>query len=427
MPWSIGVVTGPEGITILTLGGVGGSNTCSGVTIGTFLGRDSLDDASGTFTATLVCNILSQGVALSCILGGFVGAPLEGLSPFILSGLEITLFRVVFVSGIPRDTTIGRTMGLMGGSESNGFSNFMGNILHGILQRTSLLPGSGSMRSLSIHFSYPMGVVRDFVGSCNVRGATLILRRDLGPTRLALEIGAIGAGVSDFVGRVKSSYRGDRPFNTIVFGGNFSITGGVLCGGNFFRIRSATSRATISILSPGPYSEILSVYTTPNNGDFAVTRLVRGGNRVISYSVRPRGYRLVGGSTSELNLSVVGPVLRSNAMCGNSLKLFSYILYSIPYSKLNVVEHGPSVGCGSFGRFSRLPSVRLSVLRGTGGCLGSNNELLCSAYALQGTRGRTMVRGFLSRGGSFGLRCDRAFVPRVSNASNFFYTLLVGC
>lgn len=203
-----------------------------------------------------------------------------------------------------------------------------------------------------------------------------------------------------------------------------SVTRATTFGGNLFRIRSLSYCSTIGVLNVGPNRAILSVYTTPNKGSFATCSLTNKGYRVCTCSYCRDEIGLVTSNTRELYLSGVRATIGSTSIFGGSVPVTSGVVYSIPYDKLNAVHHGPRVECGSLSSVGSLPRLRLRVLCASTNCLGGNNELLCSAYALGLERGRGIITTFLGRRNSFGRVSSGAFFPGRGKKSKFFYTIL---
>lgn len=71
----------------------------------------------------------------------------------------------------------------------------------------------------------------------------------------------------------------------------------------------------------------------------------------------------------------------------------SLIVTSLPYSNLNILNGGPSLGCHMRPRsLRRLTSLREGVLAYTRTVIGRNNALVCDAYAMGPKRGVSGMR-----------------------------------
>lgn len=135
-------------------------------------------------------------------------------------------------------------------------------------------------------------------------------------------------------------------------------------GRKLFCMRSIDSVLITRATTPGGGSCIVSIYTTPKKGDARVTRLLRKDNVMRTESLARCGISLVQRGVTERKLSGVGTMRVSTAISSpSSRRGTSILIYSLPYSKLNIVKGGASVHCGVAGRgTTRLTGLRERVL-----------------------------------------------------------------
>ena len=276
-------------------------------------GLDSRDAALAT---QLCAGVLQNQMLLDFYLAHFSNIPLKRMEGRVVQALRRGAYQMLFLDRIPHSAAVNRSVELTRAYCKNpraaGMVNGILRSLERSLERLPTIPQRDPVEYLSILYSHPAWMVREFLLTLGNDGAAALLRANNAQPATAAQVNTLKINAREL--RLRLEERGVRaeehPWLTdcILLSGTGNLEELPEFQAGLFYIQDPASRLAVAAAGPAAGMRVLDACAAPGGKSFAAAIAMGGRGTVCSCDLHPHKKKLIANGAARLGLDCVTPM-----------------------------------------------------------------------------------------------------------------------
>ena len=406
--------------------------------------REQGVDRRDAALATRLCyGVLQNRLLLDWHLAKFCKGRLDAVEVNVLCNLRIAAYQLLFLDKIPASAAVNEAVVLTKKHCRNPRAAGMVNgILRSMLRQNELSdPRTGDkLKDLSIKYSHPEWLVKEFQALLGIEGTEALLEADnqqppviaqvnllqIAPEKLSEALQADGAESELhpwLPGCLLLSRTGDLERLKAFQNGSFYI-------------QDAAARLAVTAAEIAPGSRVLDCCAAPGGKSFAAALDMKNQGEVISCDIHPHKIKLIEAGRNRLGLSIITPLLQSAAELRDEwVDGFDTVITDVPCSGLGIIRKKPDIRYKDPEPLKGLPKVQRAILNNCSQYVRPGGVLLYATCTLLRRENEEVVESFLKSHPQFALEPFRlphfgcqsgwiTFWPHIHGTDGFFVAKL---
>ena len=339
----------------------------------------------------IVKTVLERKITIDYNLSLYLTQPLKKLKPQVLTILRMGASQLLFMDKIPPSAAINESVKL---SKKNGCA-FASGLINAVLRKVSskgltLPEDNGSVKFLSIKYSFPEYICEKFVSYFGRETAEKIMESSLGDGNIYIRKNTLKDEHFTFECE-KTAF----PENCYVIKNAGDIAQMPEFRNGLFHVQDLSSQLCCRVLSPKKGETVIDVCSAPGGKTMTMAQMMENDGRIISCDIHEHKLKLINDTAKRLGIDIVETHLRDGADKSAQLPEADKILCDVPCSGFGVTGKKPEIKYKNQDEIASLPDLQLEILMNSAQYLKKGGKLVYSTCTLLPEENIEVCRKFL--------------------------------
>ncbi len=345
----------------------------------------------------IVKTVLERKITIDYNLSLYLTQPLKKLKPQVLTILRMGASQLLFMDKIPPSAAINESVKL---SKKNGCA-FASGLINAVLRKISVkgltLPeNDGSVKLLSIKYSFPEYICEKFVDYFGKETAERIMASSLGDSNIYIRKNTLKDENFTF-----EYDKADFPENCYVIKNTGDIAQLPEFKDGLFHVQDLSSQLCCHVLSPEKGETVIDVCSAPGGKTMTMAQMMENDGKIISCDIHEHKLKLINDTAKRLGIDIVEAHLRDGADKNAVLPEADKILCDVPCSGFGVTGKKPEIKYKNQEEIGSLPDLQLEILLNSAQYLKKGGKLVYSTCTLLPEENIEVCRKFLKEKTNF--------------------------
>ncbi len=390
-------------------------------------GLDSRDAA----LATRLCfGVLQNRLLLDFYIGKFSTTRPEKMEIKVRNALRLGVYQMAFMTKIPHNAAVNESVELTKKHCKNPRAAGMVNgVLRNVSRNIDRLPviESGSREEyLSIRYSHPLWLVREFTALLGSEEAEALLEADNGQPPITAQINTCRATMEQTLERLAEAGVEAQPHpwlpDCLVLSGTGNLEHLTAFREGLFYIQDPAARLAVEVADPKPGMKVLDACAAPGGKTFASAIQMGGEGEVQSCDIHAHKEKLIQAGAERLGFTCIKTAVMDGKKHHPAFEnAFDIVIADVPCSGLGIIRKKPDIRYKDPEPLAGLPAVQSAILDNVATYVKPGGVLLYATCTLLERENSDVVRDFLDRNKDFTLEKFQLPEP-LGRADNGMFT-----
>ncbi len=390
-------------------------------------GLDSRDAA----LATRLCfGVLQNRLLLDFYIGKFSTTRPEKMEIKVRNALRLGVYQMAFMTKIPHNAAVNESVELTKKHFKNPRAAGMVNgVLRNVSRNIDRLPviESGSREEyLSIRYSHPLWLVREFTALLGSEEAEALLEADNGQPPITAQINTCRATMEQTLERLAEAGVEAQPHpwlpDCLVLSGTGNLEHLTAFREGLFYIQDPAARLAVEVADPKPGMKVLDACAAPGGKTFASAIQMGGEGEVQSCDIHAHKEKLIQAGAERLGFTCIKTAVMDGKKHHPAFEnAFDIVIADVPCSGLGIIRKKPDIRYKDPEPLAGLPAVQSAILDNVATYVKPGGVLLYATCTLLERENSDVVRDFLDRNKDFTLEKFQLPEP-LGRADNGMFT-----
>lgn len=369
------------------------------------LSSAGLDSRDAALATQLCFGVVQNQMLLDFYLSGFSNIPLKRMEGKVVQALRLGAYQLLFMDKIPHSAAVNSCVDLVKRHCKNqravGMVNAVLRSLERSLDNLPVIPSTDPVRYLSVLYSHPEWLVKEYLLTLNQDEVTMLLAAHNSQPPMTAMVNTTKVTLEALVSELNACGVEVQLHPWLANCLQLSKTGNLESLRAFqegwFYIQDAASRLAVQALDPKAGDRLLDCCAAPGGKTFACAIAMRNEGEVISCDLHPHKKKLIQAGANRLGLSCVTPhTVDARTFREEWEDAFDKVLVDAPCSGLGVIRKKPDIRYKEPQQLDALPAIQLDILRNACRYVKSSGTLLYSTCTVRKGENEGVVRAFLA-------------------------------
>jgi len=387
--------------------------------------QGGLDRRDAALATRLCFGVLQNRYLLDFYLNHFSSTKLEKLEPKVRASLRVALYQLLLMDKIPASAAVNEAVSIVRKHSRNPRAAGLVNaVLRAFLRAEDNLPevkGKNKAETLSIQYSHPLWLVREWMELLGAEGAEALLRADNEQPPTTAQVNRIRSDSSKLIESLSSQGVNVTPHPWLSDCLLLTMTGDLekleAYGSGSFYIQDSAARMAVEAAAVKAGDKVLDCCAAPGGKSFAAAIRMENRGELISCDIHPHKINLIEAGRDRLGLDVISArVQNAKEFVPEWEKYFDTVLADVPCSGLGIIRKKPDIRFKDPEPLNGLPSIQRDILNNVCRYVRPDGTLIYSTCTLRRQENEDIVEQFLAnhpefRLEEFRLPCEEHVVP----------------
>lgn len=367
------------------------------------LREQELDRREAALATRLCYGVLQNKLLLDWHLAAFCKSKLSSLDIKVLCNLRVAVYQLLFLDKIPFSAAVNEAVTLTKKHCRNPRAAGMVNgILRSMLRQGELpepeIPDK--VEDLSVRYSHPVWLVREFVAALGPEGAEALLAADNQQPPTAVQTNILRTDAARLAENLKEDGVESKPHpwlpECLLLNGTGDMARLRAFQDGEFYVQDVAARLAITAAGITPGSRVLDCCAAPGGKSFASAIDMQNRGEMISCDIHPHKIKLIEAGRDRLGLSMISPCLQNASETREGwLGSFDTVITDVPCSGLGIIRKKPDIRYKAEEPLSGLPRVQRAIIDNCARYVRPGGILLYSTCTLLRRENEDVVDSFL--------------------------------
>lgn len=374
--------------------------------------QGGLDRRDAALATRLCFGVQQNRYLLDFYLAHFSSVKLEKLEPKVRAALRIALYQLLMMDKIPASAAVNESVSIARKHSRNPKAAGLVNaVLRAFLRAEEELPevkGKTPAETLSIRYSHPLWMVKEWTGLLGEDGAEQLLRADNEQPPTTAQVNLLQANVEQTAAELSEQgvEVAEHPWLpgclTLSATGDLEKLNAFQKG--LFYIQDSAARLAVEAAGVEPGSKVLDCCAAPGGKSFAAAIKMENRGEVISCDIHPHKVKLIEAGRDRLGLSII-QAREQNAkeFVREWAEVFDTVLADVPCSGLGIIRKKPDIRFKDPKPLDGLPVIQRDILNNVCRYVRPGGVLTYSTCTLRKQENEDVVEHFLAEHPEFKL------------------------
>lgn len=364
-------------------------------------GLDSRDAA----LATQLCfGVLQNQMLLDFYLSKFSNIPLKRMEGRVVQVLRLGAYQMLFLDKIPHSAAVNRAVAMTKTHCKNpraaGMVNGILRSLERSLQNLPVIPKQDPVTYLSVLYSHPEWLVREFVHVLGEEEAAAMLAANNSQPPTTVMVNTTRTTVEALTAKLTEAKVEVQPHpwldNCLLLSRTGDLERLTAFREGLFYVQDSASRLAIRAAAPAPGMRVLDCCAAPGGKSFAMAIAMGNQGEVISCDLHPHKKKLIQAGADRLGLDIITPMTADGKVFKPEWEeAFDLVLVDAPCSGLGVIRKKPDIRYKDPEPLEDLPAIQADILANASRYVKPGGVLFYSTCTVLRRENEGVVQAFL--------------------------------
>jgi len=341
------------------------------------------------------------------IISQYSSLKIKKLEPRLLDILRLSVYQILFLAGIPHSAAVNEGVALAKKYANPRAAGFANALLRKITDDAAIgslpeIPSENEYQYLSVKYSHPEWLVREFCDRIGAGGAGELLRANNANnlpitaqvnTLLTDSITVMSSLAADGVDA--SYHKWLKDCIELRNPGNIERLN-VFINGCLY-VQDAASRLAVSAADPKPGQFVIDGCAAPGGKSFAAAIMMKNSGRIAAFDISDEKLTNIRDGSARLGLGIVDAMnINAAEQSDMFLDRADVVLADVPCSNFGVIRKKPDVRNKAQQDIAFLPDMQLGILANLSKYVKPGGTLLYSTCTLLQRENENVIEAFLS-------------------------------
>lgn len=364
-------------------------------------GLDSRDAA----LATQLCfGVLQNQMLLDFYLSKFSNIPLKRMEGRVVQVLRLGAYQMLFLDKIPHSAAVNRAVAMTKTHCKNpraaGMVNGILRSLERSLQNLPVIPKQDPVTYLSVLYSHPEWLVREFVQVLGEEEAAAMLAANNSQPPTTVMVNTTRTTVEALTAKLTEAKVEVQPHpwldNCLLLSRTGDLERLTAFQEGLFYVQDSASRLAIRAAGATPGMRVLDCCAAPGGKSFAMAIAMGNQGEVISCDLHPHKKKLIQAGADRLGLDIITPMTADGKVFKPEWEeAFDLVLVDAPCSGLGVIRKKPDIRYKDPEPLEDLPAIQADILANASRYVKPGGVLFYSTCTVLRRENEGVVQAFL--------------------------------
>ena len=345
----------------------------------------------------IVKTVLERKITIDYNLSLYLTQPLKKLKPQVLTILRMGASQLLFMDKIPPSAAINESVKL---SKKNGCA-FASGLINAVLRKVSakgltLPEDDGSVKFLSIKYSFPEYICEKFVSYFGTETAEKIMASSLGEGNIYIRKNSLKDESFTF-----ECEKVAFPEDCYIIRNAGDIAKLPEFTKGLFHVQDLSSQLCCRVLSPEKGETVIDVCSAPGGKTMTMAQMMENEGKIISCDIHEHKLKLINDTAERLGINIIETHLRDGADKNAHLPEADKILCDVPCSGFGVTGKKPEIKYKNQDEIASLPELQLEILLNSAQYLKKGGKIVYSTCTLLPEENIEVCKKFLKEKTNF--------------------------
>ncbi len=406
---------------------VDSDNAYSNITLNNILNDSDASSADKALTTALFYGVLDRRITLDYVLNSLTKTPFKKVNYFTAQVLRVGLYQIMYMDRIPNSAAVDEAVKMVKKSKESRNAGFVNAVLRSAIRAKKLLPEGDSVEDLSVIYSCPEWIVKEFINDYGKETTVALLEETLKPAPLNIRVNTTKISPYELIEMLVEKgieAVGSEQENALTLLGGVSIEKLSLYKKGYFYVQDLSSQKAVSVLGVQKGERVLDMCAAPGGKSFTLACLMENTGQVVACDIHPHRVGLIREGAQRLGLDIIKPMTADATVFDQSLGTFDAVLCDVPCSGLGIIRRKPDIKYKKADDFGALQNIQYSILENAARYLSDTGRIVYSTCTLRKAENEQIVNKFLEENQDFELENMHTFLPHIDGTDGFFTALL---
>lgn len=373
----------------------------SNLTLDALLKAENPEPRERQLAANLFYGVLERKLTLSYLIEKYTKKKLASLDPEVVVALELGLYQLLYMDGIPQSAAVNESVELIKKSRKKSAAGFVNGVLRSFLRdgRRVELPEGDTLRRASIEFSMPLPILKRWAKDYSPETAVELAKDCLGRPPLHGRVNTLRCTAAEVIASLEKDGVRVVPHETLPDCLELSETGSVSELAAFreglLTIQDTASQLCAWAVGAKKGERIFDLCAAPGSKSFTVAQLMGDEGELLSFDLHPSRVELIRKGAERLGIRCIQAGAGDATKFRPELGLADRVLCDVPCSGLGIIRRKPEIRYKSEEELEGLPPIQLAILENGARYVKPGGILVYSTCSLNRAENEEVVDRFL--------------------------------
>lgn len=373
----------------------------SNLTLDALLKAENPEPRERQLAANLFYGVLERKLTLSYLIEKYTKKKLASLDPEVVVALELGLYQLLYMDGIPQSAAVNESVELIKKSRKKSAAGFVNGVLRSFLRdgRRVELPEDDTLRRASIEFSMPLPILKRWAKDYSPETAVGLAKACLGRPPLHGRVNTLRCTAAEVIASLEKDGVRVVPHETLPDCLELSETGSVSELAAFreglLTIQDTASQLCAWAVGAKKGERIFDLCAAPGSKSFTVAQLMGDEGELLSFDLHPSRVELIRKGAERLGIRCIQAGAGDATKFRPELGLADRVLCDVPCSGLGIIRRKPEIRYKSEEELEGLPPIQLAILENGARYVKPGGTLVYSTCSLNRAENEEVVDRFL--------------------------------
>ena len=367
------------------------------------ISKEGLDRRNASLATRLCMGVLQNRILLDWHIGRISSMPFSRIQPQIVDILRIGAYQLLYTERIPAHSAVDESVKLArryGGSGSTGFVNAVLRRLASEREDIPVYSDPDPVRELSVRYSHPDWIVREFISQFGTQQAEQLLAADNTIPEVSLQVNTLACDTESAIDSfdaegITAQRHGTMPdCITIKNAGRIAETETYRSGKVF--VQDCAARTAVSVAGPSQGCTLIDACAAPGGKSFAAAVLMRNTGRIFSYDIHANKINKIRSGAERLGITIIElGTLDARTFVPELEDKADVVIADVPCSGLGVIRKKPEIRYKDEDQLCSLPDIQLDIIKNQSRYVRPGGVLLYSTCTLLRRENEDVISRFM--------------------------------
>lgn len=398
----------------------------SNLTLDSILESEGDGVYSKSFVSALVYGVLERLITLDYVLSLYLKQPIKKLKPEVLTVLRMGVYQLKYMDSVPESAAVNESVKLTKKLGCQFASGLVNSVLRRVSENCLVFPKTDDITyDLSIKYSCPQSLVKQFCDDYGKENAEGILKCSLGSSPLTARVNTVLTDTDSLIKSLSSHSVEAKPeqlenYIELINSGDIQSLDEYKNG--LFHIQDISSGMCVKALDAKPGMTVIDVCSAPGGKSFSIAEEMNNHGRVYAFDLYEQRAGLIKSGADRLKLGIIEASAHdATEFIPEFEGVADRVLCDVPCSCLGTLSRKPEIKYKDFGFIDKLCELQYNILSNSSRYLKADGLLVYSTCSLSKRENEGVCDRFLKEHKGFELRVPyRTLLPHIDNTDGFF-------
>lgn len=379
------------------------------------LAAAQLDNRDAALATQLCFGVVQNQLLLDFYLAGFSNIPLKRMEGKVVQALRLGAYQLLFLDKIPHSAAVNSSVDLVKRHCKNqraaGMANAVLRSLERSLDNLPVIPNSDMVHYLSVLYSHPEWLVKEYLLTLNEEETTALLAAHNSQPPMTVMVNTTKVTQEALMGELTACGVEVQlhPWlnNCLQLSGTGNLERLRCFQEGWFYVQDPASRLAVQAMAPEAGERVLDCCAAPGGKSFACAIAMENRGEIISCDLHPHKKKLIQAGADRLGLSCIVPhTVDARTFREEWEGAFDKVLVDAPCSGLGVIRKKPDIRFKAPEQLDALPAIQKDILSNACRYVKAGGVLMYSTCTVRKGENEDVVRAFLEEHPEF---CTESF------------------